>query len=255
MQNIFLNVVFALSIMALSNFCASTTLAQDKNIEGSLTAYVWVPETTIGVDTPWGHAHSTLTRSEAIKSLDFAYMMTGKLYINDWILLGDLIYLDVSGKSNATLYGLFSGINAQSNLTILSSYALYDFLDDNNLSLALGAGVRAGWTELNITLKPGLIREFKVRINDSWVDPVLIARVQYDMTPDFYLTLLMDYANWGGGAMSENTWQGLASLSYDFADNWTMSVAYRHLEIDQKRGNIMYDMEMSGPVAGVSYRF
>jgi hypothetical protein len=57
-----------------------------------------------------------------------------------------------------------------------------------------------------------------------------------------------------GAGSSDLTWQSFAGLGYAFS--WgDVLAAYRHLEYDQKQGDLLQGVRFSGPAIGVSFRF
>ena len=67
---------------------------------------------------------------------------------------------------------------------------------------------------------------------------------------------LFGLADVGGfGVSSDSTWQVMGALSYRLTDRIIARAGYRHLEVDYDNDGFVYDVELSGPILGVSFRF
>nr|WP_282130193.1 outer membrane beta-barrel protein [Roseobacter litoralis] len=49
------------------------------------------------------------------------------------------------------------------------------------------------------------------------------------------------------------TYQFTVTFDYEFAENWTARAGYRYLNVDNDDDD--FQLEQTGPVLGVSYRF
>jgi hypothetical protein len=47
----------------------------------------------------------------------------------------------------------------------------------------------------------------------------------------------------------------MGALGYRFSDRIVARAGYRHLEDDYDDGGFVYDVELSGPILGVTFRF
>lgn len=64
------------------------------------------------------------------------------------------------------------------------------------------------------------------------------------------------YADVGGfGLASHLTWQAYGILAYNFNDQVSAQVGYRHLSTDYKNDGFVFDVDLSGPIAGIGFRF
>ncbi|HMN71707.1 MAG TPA: hypothetical protein PKA55_07540 [Rhodoblastus sp.] len=87
----------------------------------------------------------------------------------------------------------------------------------------------------------------------TWVDPVVGGRAFWRLTDAFSIQAQGDIGGFGAG--SKLTWQALGTLNYAFAEHFSASLGYKVLRTNYARGGYVFDVTMSGPVLGVTYRF
>ena len=54
---------------------------------------------------------------------------------------------------------------------------------------------------------------------------------------------------------SDTSWDVYAGAGYEYSDSISLTLGYRHQEIEYENGDFLYDIRMSGPVTGLSFRF
>ena len=77
------------------------------------------------------------------------------------------------------------------------------------------------------------------------------ARVRAQLTGNIRLVVSGDYGGFDIGSSSHRTWSLTGHLSYALGEHWDLAAGWRTLEFE--RGQM--DLEMSGPLLGVHYRF
>ena len=95
----------------------------------------------------------------------------------------------------------------------------------------------------------------------DWVDPVVGARLRYNLAPGHDVMLRGDVGGFGVG--SQFSWNALAAYSFIFAkqDGVTYSglLGYRALSADYEQGSgrtkYVYDQVMHGPITGLTIGF
>jgi hypothetical protein len=95
----------------------------------------------------------------------------------------------------------------------------------------------------------------------NWVDPMVGARLRYDLAPGQQITLRGDVGGFGAG--SRFSWQAIAAYGYDFAVHngvtYSGVIGYRALYVDYAKGSgrSLYEFNIlqHGPVIGLSARF
>jgi len=94
-------------------------------------------------------------------------------------------------------------------------------------------------------------RARKVTSNENWTDGFVGIRATMPINDCWHATLRLD----GGAGGSDSTYQAIALLHYAFAERWVSSVGYRYLKVDYEDDGFLFDVDMSGIEAVISYRF
>ncbi|WP_112663450.1 hypothetical protein [Microvirga flavescens] len=95
----------------------------------------------------------------------------------------------------------------------------------------------------------------------DWVDPIIGARLRYDLAPGQNLFLQGDIGGFGAG--SKFSWQALGGYGFDFGSyngiTFSGIIGYRALYVDYEQGEgrrrYEFDTLQHGPVVGLSMRF
>lgn len=89
--------------------------------------------------------------------------------------------------------------------------------------------------------------------NFSWADPLVGVRLFIPLTERFSFQSQADVG--GAGVGADYTWSVFATASYTVTENLSASLGYKALKVDYDRRGHLYDVLLSGPVAGVTWRF
>lgn len=116
-----------------------------------------------------------------------------------------------------------------------------------------------GWrllsSDIEVTLQ-GVARDDRsIDAGDTWVDPLLALRASANLGERWQAAVLFDAGGFGLNETSERTWQVVVALTYRLSDSWSASLGYRHLYADQISAEVPYELELSGPLLGIGYRF
>ncbi|WP_417678536.1 outer membrane protein [Pseudodonghicola sp.] len=119
----------------------------------------------------------------------------------------------------------------------------------------LTLGARAMKSTLDLTFSPGALAGRQQHISDSWIDPLIAARISTQLNDHWSVTAAFDYGGFGIGSASKETWQAIATLGYAVNEDWTVMGGYRHLFVDRQNQGTDYSLEMTGLIFGATYRF
>jgi outer membrane receptor protein involved in Fe transport len=239
------------SAVALVAATAGPAAAQSSNWTFSGTFYLWASDTTLTTDTPRGEVESTLSFSDALKDLNFAFAGTVEARNEPWGIITDLQYLSLSSDGDTPAGLAFSKVEADTKMTVLSSYLAYRIVEDPTVAFDLGAGFRAFWSEIDTTLTGTAAPTESFSENDNFVIPVVAARLVLSFSENWTGTLFADLGTNG----DQDTWQALATVGYRLNDNWSLLGGYRYMKTEWDTSNGQTSMELSGPVIGAVYRF
>ena len=91
----------------------------------------------------------------------------------------------------------------------------------------------------------------------DWIDPLIGIRAEWQVADRFRLLGWADYGGFGVG--SDSTWQIVVGGNYAVTERVSIYGLYRALAFDFEEGSgadrIKLDLTLSGPMAGVGYRF
>jgi opacity protein-like surface antigen len=239
------------SAAALIAVTSGPAAAQSSNWTFDVSANLWTNDTTITTDTPEGQVEQTLSFSDALKDLQFAFMGTVEARNGPWGVIGDLLYFKLS-ETEATPRGtLFSDVEIDSKMTIVSGYLAYRVYEDPKVAVDLAGGFRAFKADLDTEFTGAAAADRSFSNNQDFVDPIVAARVRMAFNDQWFGTLMVD----GGGLNDSSTWQALATVGYRLNDKWSFQGGYRYLEAEWDSDFGESSLEFSGPILGVTYRF
>lgn len=192
--------------------------------------------------------------SDLIENLDLGFMGSLVASKDRWTLFADFVDLDVEDdtRTTANLIGnpLKLDIDVELKGFISALGGAYRVLETDTTSLNLLAGARYLWLEadLDIAIGPGISQKYK----DSghvW-DAIAGIRGKTELSNKWYLAYYLD----AGAGDSEFTWQALGGLNYRF-EKVDAVFGYRHIDWEFDDNDTFDDLNMSGPYAGVKFRF
>ncbi|WP_159715175.1 porin family protein [Geminicoccus flavidas] len=190
--------------------------------------------------------------SDIFDDTNFALMMLGEARRDRFGVILDVDYLDISSEGS-TPGDLFSGVKASSNVLIGTLGLAYRVLDRPKGLIDVVGGARLWSIDNELKLEAGRLNEVSTSRDQTWVDPIIGLRGGVDLSDDIYVSAYTDIGGFGAG--SKFTWQVLASVGYRFNDHLTAEVGYRYLSVDYDHDGFLWDVDLYGPVIGISYRF
>lgn len=110
-------------------------------------------------------------------------------------------------------------------------------------------GVRYIFLDTQIIFTPGPTTE----PSQNWVDPLIGARYQNNLTKNWHYQLRGDVG--GFGVSSDLVLNLLATIGYKFNNTLGLDLGYRYVSIDFKEDDFLYDVSMQGIVVGLGIHF
>lgn len=240
-------------IAALMMLVAGSASAQDTEWSYKATGFLWLPDTRIGVETPFGEVNGELKIGDAIKNLDFAFMGSLEANRGKWSLIGDLVYFDLSASEQTPIGALFDAAEVGTRITALSGIAAYRVYETDRFALDLGGGFRAMSVKVDVSLISAGRPDRTTRSDDQWIDPIIALRGRYDFNEKWFGTFYLDGGGLGVG--SEQTYQAALGVGYNLNDQWSVLGGWRYLDFKRENNGKVLDFQQSGIVLGASYRF
>lgn len=263
-QNIFRIgvVVFLLVFSWAANASAQET---DDSWQFELTIYGWYA----GIDgnlkypvPPGAGGDITVDASDILDNLEMVFMGGIQAQKNRWSIVADAVYMDIGSDANRTLIaGPAPGIPVNASVGLdISSWVLsggvgYDVLRTDRGVLAVIGGVRYIGVDVDVQMGldgplpfPRPQTERSQTIDN--LDGIVGAKGYITLNENWYLPY---YADIGTGD-SDLTWQMFAGVGYRFG--WgNVRLGYRYLKYEFDDNNLLEDLELSGPLLGVGFRF
>lgn len=181
--------------------------------------------------------------------------MGGMFYLeatnDDWSISSDFLYMDLEQDAVPTTLITSGKVSMQQTAWELAGLKrMQPWLD-------LGIGARLVNLQAGIDLQTVIDGSRSASIDQTWVDPIIIARTQGLFTEKIYWQFRGDFGGFGVG--SDFTWQAQANIGYRFSKLFQTSIGYRYIGIDYDNGEgsdrFVYDVDTFGAVLRLGFNF
>jgi hypothetical protein len=239
----------------LSLVTAPLQAETDNDWQFAAKAYLWAAD--IGGSTGAGDSVD-VSFSDVFDNLNAGFMGAFEARKDKWLVLTDLIYLDVSADDKTTVSdGPFPvDIEAKTDVdltgTIFQLAGGYNLLSEEPLELYLLAGARYLNLETDITVDLSAIgpgQSAKFSDSDNVWDGIIGMKGKYDFGNRWSVALYGDI----GTGESDFTWQAAAGVVYH-TERADVALLYRHLEWELDE-DLIDDINFSGPAVGAVFRW
>lgn len=243
------------TIVAAGLLAAAGPAAAQEQWDYTASVFGWFSGLKSEVATPFGSVEAELDFSDVWESLNTAFFGSFEARNGRWALITDLILADLSAEQDIPPGASFNSAEVDTRLTLLSAYAAYSVVDDPGFRVDLGAGLRYADADLDVLLRGAAAPTTRLSLSDSWVDPLIGARMRYDLSNAWFANAAADVGGFGIGEASDLTWQAYAGVGYRFNDTWSMQAGYRYLYIDKSFDGPDVTLELYGPMIGLQASF
>jgi hypothetical protein len=191
--------------------------------------------------------------SDVLEDLDGGLMGILAARKGRWTLLADVIYLSIHQETSSTanIFGIPAKIDVDVKLEgFVSTFGVaYRVIDEDMTRLDLLAGAR--YFNLDVDLEADVGgRKVKDSDSEDVLDGIIGAQVLIDLSERWYLSCYGDV----GAGDSKLTWQAWPGIGYRL-EKVDVVAGYRHLEWETDDGDTIDDLNFSGPMLGVKFRF
>lgn len=225
----------------------------------TVTPYLWVPNSVKGDSTIGGAPPSKLDYdlSDIIEHLDFGASVRVEAWKGRFGLILDAAYVDLGGEPappldldvKQTTVDLLLGYEVARIPTGASGTKRRD------VSIQLMGGLRYVYLKQELDVSGGST----FGGSESWVEPVVGARVVVGLSERWTATVRGDVGGFGVGDASDLTWNALAGFDYRAWENTSIKLGYRIYDIDYESGSgadtLGLDAQMMGPWLGVTWHY
>jgi len=219
-----------------------------------LTPYIWFASLEGDVATISGLPTTSVDASfdDIIENTDMALMLAAEARRGRFGIVTDLNYLSLSTDGD-TPGPLFGDVDVDTSTFFATVAGFYEVLPGERIRLDVLAGARVWYVDTEIDLSAGLLPARSVEDDEVWADPVVGLRWRGNLGRGFFLAGAADIG--GFGVASDFTWGLLGTLGYQFNDWLSARAGYRRLEVDYEDDGFVWDVELSGPIVGATFRF
>jgi len=236
----------------------SQTVASDWALQ--ITPYLWATGVK-GKVSPFGVGPTVnidRSFSEGRDGLNIAGFVNLWGRYDRFVVSADMMYTDTSDENTYWFPGtsLLPPFEANGKLNTKQFMATvqggYRVVDTPAFTLDALAGIRL-WHISNEITASGLGRSVSYDESFGWVDPVVGARVFFNLTDRLSVQAQGDIG--GFDVNSDLTWSFLSTANYTFTEHLSLSAGYKIVDTDYEKDGHVYDTRLSGPVVGLTYRF
>ncbi len=201
--------------------------------------------------------------SDILDNLDFGFMGFVEHRRGKWSFIGDVAYLKISADDTRAVNPILSvKLDAEFEQTVAEAFVGYRVFEQNQGEAQFGIDLLGGArynklaVELDVTASLlGLTTSASRNPEEDWVDGVVAARVQYSHDNGWGVSAWADI----GDGSDSSSYQLMGIVSYLFKNNIRVFGGYRlyHLEYTGDIGGRRFDVDLdyTGPMIGVAYRF
>ena len=219
--------------------------------------YLWFSGLSGDVGAGGVTAPVSVSFSQVFKQLNIGYMTDLDIRRKRIGLFTDLIFMSLSSDQSTTPIGpqpTYVGFKANAKQLIVTPDLYVRLVDRDRGSIDVTGGGR--FWDLNNSLDlypPNNGTTVTVGQTQKWVDPVLGARMLLNANRGIFFALMGDAGGFGVG--SQLTYQTYVGVGKQFKTKYAVMLGYRYLFVDYKNGAFVYDVHMSGLLAGFKIRF
>lgn len=220
---------------------------ENKAWEVSVQPYIWALGNEVRIaTTEYDRSDFTGYVDALLNQYRYGFLWTTTARKGPWGLYMDGHFVRL--KDSARELGL--PYESDIRQMLFEGAVMYRFGGDENF-LELFAGARYFRMKSEVEVK--IVGSF----NDlfDWFEPIAGVRLGHTMgkSRKWHCEVAGDVGGFEVG--SDFTWQASAMLSYDLSERRSISIGYRHIDIEYFDAPNRYESEMSGPVIGFGYKF
>lgn len=196
-------------------------------------------------------AEVSATFRDLFRNLDFAIMGQVEARKGNWSILGDAMYMSLSGE-RVTPSPLFGDISVEVKETIIEPAVAYRVLNVERGSIDLIGGARFWHVKPHLTFQPRILPLVDVEESKSWADPIVGARGTVGLSPRVFLQGRFDVG--GFGVSSDFTGQAFGGVGFQVKPRVALMGGYRYLRVDYANEGFIFRTAMSGIMLGARFK-
>jgi hypothetical protein len=256
-------VALAVTLCSSSSYAATATYSNitvDDNWKFTVAPYLWAINMNGTTQVSNKRAHVDQNFSDILSKMQFGGMLWLDANKGKWGVFLNALYAKLSDDGNK---GIVSA-SADEKFGILGGGASYEvyktcFNPQSSLAIQPYAGFR--YTLNHATVKvsiPGFATQKSN--NQNWTDPILGARLIYNLTKAWSLQFAGDLG--GTNTSSDYSYNVFGAVGYSPQTFWTSTTTYlgyrildQHYVTGSGKNYFLWNMKLYGPIIGIAFRF
>jgi hypothetical protein len=187
---------------------------------------------------------------DLFRNLDFAAMGQFEARKGNWSILGDAMYMKLSGE-RVTPSPLFGDIDVEVKELILEPAIAYRVLKTERGSIDLLGGARFWHVNTHLTFQPRILPLVDVEGSRNWADPIVGARGTAKLSPRVFVMGRFDVG--GFGVSSDFTGQVAGGVGFQVKPRVAFIGGYRYLRVDYFDEGFIFKTAMNGIILGAKF--
>lgn len=239
-------------VQAQSDPAPASQPSPDPGWEFSVAPYFFLANLDGTVGVVGQRAEVDARFRDLFRHLDFAAMGQFEAHKGNWSILGDAMYMSLSGQ-RVTPSPLFSDMDVEVKETVLEPAVAYRVLQTEGGSIDVLGGVRFWHVKTHLTFQPRILPLVDVEGSKSWADPIIGARGTAKLSPRVFVLGRFDVG--GFGASSDFTGQVFGGAGFQVKPRVALVGGYRYLRVDYANEGFIFKTAMNGIVMGAKFKF
>ena len=254
-----LALVAALTLLALPSAGHAQTADEGWRLS-QLTLYGWLPGMTGAKQFPQRGPSVDLDGGDVLDALQLAFFGTAEFRNRRFGIVFDLAYADLGqdGQARGALIpgGIPASASVDTTLLMATAVAAYRFAERPGGWADVYGGLRLTDVSADVSVSiPNIGFAASRSASVDWVDAIVGVRGRMAIDDRWSVTGLADVGGFGIGASSHLTWQLQGTVDYAFTERVIGRLGYRHMSVDYRGSGLGIDVDMHGPVIGVTRTF
>lgn len=218
-----------------------------------VSPYLWVAGQSGDVATLPGAqpAEIDIGFEDIVEHLDMTFMGLFEARKDKLVLFSEIFYIDIETDKVDTPGRLFSDTQYEQQMAGLTLGGGYRW-DHENISIDFIGGVRYWEVNNELRLDAGLLPAEDTHKREHWIDPIIGFKSRWVLSELWSITAWLVSAVGGDSDSASDLYAG---VNYLLSKDLSLSAGYRHQTVDYDKDGFLYDVEISGPLIGVSFVF
>jgi len=220
--------------------------------QNEVTIYGWLAGVSADTRLPGGSSDSTVDMGDIIEDLKMVFMGTYAARYDKWSIIADVTYVDLGDSANTTLVfpdgSVDASVDVDMKSLLVNAGVGYNIVNSDKSILDIVAGVR--YMDLEVDVDTNLPIHTGISGSEDFLDGIIGVRGAYNFNENWYMPY---YADIGTGD-SDLTYQLFAGVGYKY-DWGDVKLGYRYIGYEMDDNMIVENLDLSGAVLGVSFKF